>query len=104
MTDNPYERLRSAALAFTPGTVAGAAASDAPHIFGVIMDMGMDLGTATLAVFSDGSVSLYYSSGGGIIGAGEHERVWTAAARLLAVAHSEPSRVLCRRFVGGVTG
>jgi hypothetical protein len=89
MTDNPYEQLRSTALSVEPGSIGITPTGDLPHVFGVVMDIGMDRGTATLVAFADGAVSLYYSSGGGIIGAGQHEQVRSSAHRLLAIANSD---------------
>jgi hypothetical protein len=89
MTDNPYENLRRIALAIEPASLGVTATGELPHVFGVVMDMGMEQGTATFVAFADGTVSMYYSSGGGMIGAGEHERVRTAAHRLLAIANSD---------------
>jgi hypothetical protein len=76
-------------LSIEPQSISVAPTDDSPHVFGVVMDIGMELGTATLVAFADGSVSLYYSSGGGTIGAGEHEEVSSAAHRLLAVANAD---------------
>jgi hypothetical protein len=89
MTDNLYEELRGTALAVEPRSIGVAPTDDLPHVFGVVMDIGMDLGTASLVAFADGSVSIYYSSGGGTIGAGAHEQVRSAAHRLLAIANSD---------------
>jgi hypothetical protein len=89
MTDNPYENLRSVALAVEPGSIGVTPSQDLPHVFGVLMDMGMYQGTATLVAFADGTVSMYYSSGGGMIGAGEHENVRNTAHRLLSIANSD---------------
>jgi hypothetical protein len=91
MTDNSYESLRSTALALQPGALAAGSSDELPHVFGVVMDIGIDRGTATLVVLADGSASLYFSSGGGTIGAGGDERVRSAAHRLLAVANSDPA-------------
>jgi hypothetical protein len=52
----------------------------------VLMEIGYPNGVATLAVFADGTTSLYFSSGGGIIGAGAHPPVEAAARVLLAAA------------------
>ena len=63
----------------------------------VLMDWTIDDGnTATLVAFEDGATSLYYGTGGGIIGAGEHESVRTVAAAFRAAAaraaaHFHPS-------------
>ena len=50
------------------------------------METGYPQAVATLVVFADGTTSLYFSNGGGIIGAGAHASVRAAGAQLLAVA------------------
>jgi hypothetical protein len=53
----------------------------------VVMDWNLGgESVATLVAFEDGTTSLYLSSGGGVIGAGEHERVRQAAAEFRAAA------------------
>ena len=49
------------------------------------MELGLAEGTATVMTVADGSVSLYLSSGGGVIGAGEHAAVDDAARRFRRV-------------------
>ena len=51
---------------------------------GVIMETGYDRGVVTFAAMSDSSISIYFSWGGGMIGAGSHDRP-AAAARNLAI-------------------
>jgi hypothetical protein len=51
------------------------------------METAYATGAASLVCFADGSTSLYFSTGGGIIGAGEHETVRIAARRFLSVAN-----------------
>src|SRR5687767_2633224 len=53
---------------------------DGDGIRAVVFDWGIDNGTATLVAFDDGTTSLYFSGGGGIIGAGAHDAVQRAAA------------------------
>jgi predicted amidohydrolase len=60
--------------------------SDGSSTWAVLMETGYPNGVATLAVFADGTTSLYFSSGGGIIGAGAHASVQEASAALLAAA------------------
>ena len=50
------------------------------------MDMGMQNGTATMIAVADGTVSMYTSTGGGIIGVGPHEGSKRVAAELLQFA------------------
>src|SRR5688572_16670054 len=53
---------------------------DGDGIRAVVFDWGMGNGSATLVAFDDGTTSLYFSGGGGIIGAGAHDAVRRAAA------------------------
>ena len=81
------------------------------EVLGVLFDMSMSNGSASLAMTADGSTSLYFSGGGGIIGAGGHERVQMASSRLLrsvserlelfepAINHELPARGYFRFFV-----
>jgi len=51
------------------------------------MDWGVDNGTATVVAFSDGSASIYLSSGGGFLGGGQsHESVRIAAKEMVVAA------------------
>lgn len=51
-----------------------------------LMEMGYAKATASLVAFADGTTSLYFSSGGGIIGAGDHPPVRAAASAFLSMA------------------
>jgi hypothetical protein len=53
------------------------------------METGYPSGTATLVTFADGTTSLYFSNGGGVIGAGAHAAVRSASERLLATAEAQ---------------
>ena len=44
-------------------------------LFAVIMETGYDEAAATVLATSEGGASVYFSSGGGIIGAGNHDQV-----------------------------
>lgn len=50
-----------------------------------LMDWNIDGATATLAAFSDGAVSLYFSTGGGVIGAGAHPSIRGPATQFHAL-------------------
>jgi hypothetical protein len=43
-------------------------------IYGIIMETGYPEAIFSLIAFAEGSVSLYFSNGGGIIGIGQHEK------------------------------
>ena len=81
-----YADLRTMALSADP-TAIGLSPSEAlPTVWGVVMDLAYPEGTATVVGLSDGTTSLYTSSGGGVIGAGEHEAVAAATLRWLRIA------------------
>jgi hypothetical protein len=46
-----------------------------PQVFGLLMETGYPEAVASLVVFAEGSTSLYFSNGGGVIGAGDQESV-----------------------------
>jgi len=68
------------AMALSPELDAVRVAESGAPVQVALMELGTDEGVATIAAFEDGSTSIYYSSGGGIIGAGSHEPVRRAAA------------------------
>ncbi len=60
--------------------------ADHPHVWGALMEFGLPNGVATIVAIADGTVSMYTSTGGGVIGAGAHEKVRAAASAYLATA------------------
>ena len=76
-----YRDLRRQVLGLAPQS-----ATAPPTTLAVLMETGYPEAVATLVAVSDGSVSLYFSNGGGIIGAGEHAPVRSVAAKFLAAA------------------
>jgi hypothetical protein len=57
------------------------------------MEMGFPNGTATLMALADGTTSLYYSGGGGVLGGQGHEAVRRANAALLREANGLVTRL-----------
>jgi hypothetical protein len=55
-------------------------------VWAVLMETGQANAAITLLASADGAASLYFSSGGGIIGAGEHENVRAVSLGLVKVA------------------
>ena len=113
--------LREQAFSVEPSALGLAPTAARPHVWGVIMETGYAEGAATLVVFAEGTTSLYFSNGGGIIGAGAHATVRTAAEQWLAVAEARRSafapvsgapplpaagqvRILLRTFEGTLAG
>jgi len=86
--DNPVDvirRLRAQAFAIGPADLELAPTPSRPRVWGAIMELGYPTGIATLLSLAEGTTSLYFSNGGGIVGAGEHANVRDAAEVFLDV-------------------
>lgn len=79
--------LRQMALSLKPSDIGISAATFPHEVWGVLMETGYDSGAFTLVVLADGTVSIYFSTGGGIIGAGEHESVRQPAGSFIGLAN-----------------
>jgi hypothetical protein len=75
-----YVGLRQQVLALQPDQIG--LASDTP-VTALLMETGYPAAVATLVAVVDGTTSLYFSNGGGIIGAGSHPDVAAATERWL---------------------
>ncbi len=53
-------------------------------VWGALMEMGYAHGSASLVALADGTASLYFSNGGGILGGGQHKEVAQAARDFLS--------------------
>ena len=79
---NPYDGLRDLALrAVEDGLPAPTA--DHPDVSGVVVDIPSQDAFATVVGLTDNATSMYTSTGGGTIGAGEHAEVAAATHKLL---------------------
>jgi hypothetical protein len=76
---NPYHKLRGQLFA----TTREGAGISADGVWGVVVETGYREGSATLVALADGTASMYYSTGGGVIGAGRHEKPNAAAKALI---------------------
>jgi len=74
--------LRRLALSLTAESLGTSAPPNAP-VVALLMDSGMSNAVATLVGVADGTTSLYYSTGGGVIGAGTRHDVAAATHRWL---------------------
>jgi len=77
--------LRDQLLATKPADIHMSPSEDLPHVWAALMEWKMGANTVTLAAVADGTTSLYFSNGGGIIGGGEHEKVRVAARKFVVV-------------------
>lgn len=85
--DGPYQTylgLRRQSITIRPGDL-GIPEQSFTGAFGVVMDLAIGGGTATLAAFISGDASLYFSSGGGVIGAKGYESIASATRRFVSI-------------------
>jgi hypothetical protein len=78
-----YLGLRAQALSVGADQLAEPAAG---RILALLMETADEEAVVTLVGLADGTTSLYFSNGGGMIGAGGHEQVAAATRRWLASA------------------
>ena len=81
-----YTRLREMALRVAPGDIGLMTPIAGDEVWGVLMETGYPEAVATLVALADGTVSLYVSTGGGIIGLGPHDGPRRVAWELLGLA------------------
>ncbi|MFO0961287.1 MAG: hypothetical protein U0625_00115 [Phycisphaerales bacterium] len=81
--ENPFLGLRAKALGVTREEISLPAPTPPEAAWGAIVELHM--GTEVVMVtFSDGTASLYFGYGGGVIGGGGHDSVRAVGAELLA--------------------
>jgi len=80
-----YRDMRQNILSLDPAKI-GLTPSSSNRIWAVLMETGYPEAVATLVAVADGTVSLYFSNGGGIIGVGEHDAARKAGFDLLTAA------------------
>ncbi|TMC05409.1 MAG: hypothetical protein E6J35_03875 [Chloroflexi bacterium] len=87
MSDKPADApaLRAKLLRAKPADFGLAATPELPRVWGAMMEMRIGSADVSLVAVAEGSTSLYFSTGGGVIGGGEHESVRAANRKLLGV-------------------
>jgi hypothetical protein len=81
--DDVYPHLRQQVFSIKPADI-GVSAQPGNRVWGIVMETGYPDGVATVVALSDGTVSLYFSGGGGMIGLGEHDGPRRAAKELIS--------------------
>lgn len=84
--ENAFEGLRKMAFSVTPEQLQLNLLSDKTTVFGVVMDWEMGGTVATTVAYLTGDASLYLSSGGGVIGGGQHQNVNNAAKQFVQLS------------------
>jgi len=90
-----YLRLRNQIFSLTMDQITSLLEPSSPLI-GVLMESGYKDAVVTLVAIADGTVSLYFSNGGGMIGLGEYETVTNASIDFLSsanrfISHTQPT-------------
>ena len=83
-----YLQLRNRILSLNPTELGLAPSNTTPHVWCVLMETGYPVGCATLVSLADGTTSLYYSTGGGMLGSGEYTPVAEASKALVTQAET----------------
>jgi hypothetical protein len=78
--------LRAMAFGLSAADIGVTRENHAPEVWGVLMETSSDEGYFPLVVLADGSTSLYFSNGGGVIGSGDHDAVRRAGTAYLVLA------------------
>jgi hypothetical protein len=80
-----FADLRSMALGLDPSQIQTPPGEPWSGAAVAVMELAVDRAIASIVAVADGSVSMYVSSGGGVIGAGEHAAVRAEAQRFRTV-------------------
>ncbi len=84
-----YLQLRQYVLGLDPAELGFEAGSLGHAVYGVIMESSYPVGSATLTALADGTTSLYYSTGGGMLGSSDFAPLAQASQALVAAAESQ---------------
>jgi len=85
--NNPFEGLRKLVLSLTLDKLDLDSKNYQNQVYAILMETRYGNETASLVSIADGTTSLYFSNGGGIIGAGGHSNV--EKATLIFITKSE---------------
>ncbi|MCX7753751.1 MAG: hypothetical protein N2117_00710 [Anaerolineales bacterium] len=88
-----YTNLRSMILSTNPKDIGIEQSEASPNVWGVLMEFQISDTVVTLVSLADGTTSMYFDSGGGIIGAGQHDVVARASKNFVALAESYYNQV-----------
>jgi hypothetical protein len=86
--EHVYLQLRNRIFSLNPAEIGLMPSTTVPHVWGVLMETGYLVGYASLVSLVDGTTSLYYSTGGGMLGSGEYTPVAEASKAFVAQAEN----------------
>jgi hypothetical protein len=79
-----YTQLRNQIVTLVPSEAGIEQSQEMPNVWGVLMEMGYPQAVVTLVSLADGTTSMYFGNGGGMIGGGKHAAVATASKSLVS--------------------
>lgn len=85
LKENSYDGLRQMAFGVSTEQL-GLTDLKSGDIYGVIMDWDLGKGIMSLITYKTGDASMYLSTGGGVIGGGQHENVNKASKQFVKLA------------------
>lgn len=62
------------------------------QIYGVFMETGLNTAAYSVRCFKDGTISIYFTNGGGLIGIGEHEQARARGIELISFSENFKKR------------
>jgi hypothetical protein len=86
--DETYMGLRKLALGIIPEDIGITVEPNSKEPYGILMEMSFPEVVATLTSYKSGDASIYFSTGGGILGGIGHESVRNAAKRFVSAAQN----------------
>ena len=92
-SSNPLMAMRDQMLRGRSSDFGIDAKSEPNQTWGCLMEMGIGKASVTILSLSNGTTSMYISTGGGVIGAGEHESVRSAAKTFIAKAGQDLNKM-----------
>ena len=81
-----YMEKRNQMFRVNPETFGIQRSSDYPNVWGVMTEFGVDGGYVTIVSLANGKTDMYFSSGRGILDAGDYSMVSIASAELVKTA------------------
>jgi hypothetical protein len=93
----PMREMRDKVLTLAPADVGIDRKKCPQDVWAALMETGYDTGVVSLVMFCDGTTSLYFSTGGGVIGAGGTPSVSKATRAFLAQASQSLATTLPSR-------
>ncbi len=83
-----YETLRNKVLSLNPKDIGIVPTQESPNVWGILMELGYKSAVVTLVSLADGTTSLYFGNGGGMIGGSAHATVVQSTRNFLAEAEN----------------